>query len=76
MRSAIPYLLAYLPLFIISILLSYLRYQWKMKKYKRIFFKTLRREGLSHKMAYALVKEIKILRLRDFFRNGNMRSIW
>jgi len=47
-----------------------------MKKFKRIFFKTLRREGLSRKMAYALVKEIKILRLRDFFRNGNMRSIW
>ncbi len=75
-RSRIVYLLAYLPILIIFIVLSYLGYEWRVKKYKRIFFKTLRKEGIPRKIAHSLVKEIKILKLRDFLKNENMRNIW
>jgi len=75
-RSSILYLIAYVPLLIISLIFAYLGYQWKVKKYRRIFMKTLRKEGVPRRVAKSLAGEIKVLHLRDFLKYENMRSIW
>jgi len=74
-RSPLLYLIAYVPLLIISLAFTYLGYQWKLKRYRRIFLKTLKREGVPRKIAKSLAKEIRVLRLKDFLKYENMRSI-
>ncbi len=75
MRSPILYLIAYIPLLIISILFAYFGYLWKIKRYRRIFFKTLRKEGVPRKIAKVLAKQVKVISIKEFLKLGNMRNI-
>ncbi len=74
-KANVLYLIAYLPIFILYILFAYLRYHWKIKRYKNIFAKTLKNEGVPRKIAKSLAKEINVLTLKDILKNGNMRNI-
>ncbi len=76
MGRSVLYLIAYVPLLIITLIFSYMGYLHMVKKYRRIFFKTLRKEGVPRKTAKALCNKIRTLKLRDFLKYGNMRSTW
>ncbi len=75
MGRLVLYLTAYIPLLIITIIFSYVGYLHKAKKYKRIFYKTLRKEGVPRKAAKVLSAQIKILKFREILKYGNIRSI-
>ncbi len=75
MKRTLLYLMAYIPLLIITLIFSYIGYLHMAKKYKRIFYKTLIKEGVPRKSAKILSNQIKILKLREFIKYGNMRSI-
>jgi len=75
MGRLVLYLIAYIPLFIISLIFSYVGYLHMVKRYKRIFYKTLRKEGVPRKTAKALCKNLRVLKLREIIKYENMRSI-
>jgi len=75
MRSPIPYLIAYIPLLIISLIFGYLGYLHKIKRYRRIFLRTLRKQGVPRRTARELCRHIKIISIKEFLKFGNMRSI-
>jgi len=74
-RKFIPYLLAYVPLLAIYILFLFVKYQLKVRKYRKIIFRTMRKEGIPKKMAKSLVSNIKIIKIRDLLKYGNMKNI-
>lgn len=75
MRSGIIYVLAYLPVLILSLLFIYLSYKWRVKRYKKIFFKTLIKNGVPRKIAKSLSEEIKIIKVRDIINFDSMKDI-
>ena len=76
MGRLVLYLIAYVPLLIITLIFSYIGYLHMAKKYKRIFYKTLRKEGVPRKTAKALCNKIRILRLLNFLKYRNIKSMW
>ncbi|NPA74632.1 MAG: hypothetical protein GXO25_00950 [Euryarchaeota archaeon] len=75
MRAGILYALAYLPLLTISFFLSYANYKRRVKRYRKVFFKTLVSAGVPRDTAKSLTRMIKTLSLRDFIRHTNMRNV-
>ncbi len=75
MSRLILLFVAYFPIIIFELIVAYLKYLLSVKKYRRRFFVTLRKNGLPRRVAKELVKEMKYMRLRDFLRYGNMRNI-
>ncbi|MFW5953226.1 MAG: hypothetical protein ACOCSJ_03595 [Candidatus Natronoplasma sp.] len=66
---AVKALVASLPL-LLKIALVYLKYKRITKKRKKIFEKTLKKEGLDEKVAEKLSDELPEINIRDFFSNG------
>ncbi|GEM_PF-3560699 len=64
-RSSLPYALAFGVLILLKLIFSYFSYRRSVKKYRRIFRRTLIREGVPRKMANELSESIKTIRLRD-----------
>ena len=75
MRSGIIYVLAYLPVLILSLLFIYFSYKWRVKRYKKIFLKSLIKNGVPRKIAKTLSEEIKIIKVRDLLTFDSMKNI-
>lgn len=73
MKEEIPYLMASIPLLVLFIAFSYLRYRKKAKKYVRIFKRTLIKNGIPRNMASKLSSQIKIWGIRDLLQYQNFR---
>ncbi len=72
MNKSTIYLISYVPLIIITIIFSYLKYKRKVKKYTKMFRKTLIKEGVDRKIARQLSSNIKILNIREIMTlNGS-----
>ena len=66
---AVKVLVASLPL-LLKIALVYLKYKRATKKRKKIFKKTLKKEGVEGRVAEKLVDELPEIRIKDFISNG------
>jgi len=65
-----------LPL-ILKISLIYLKYKRATKKRKKVFNKTLKREGIEDQVAEKLTKELPEIKIRDLLSNrGSKFDIW
>lgn len=64
-RSSLPYIFAFGALILIKIILAYLGYRNKVRKYVRKFRKTLIKNGVPKKEAKKLANEIHFMKLKD-----------
>lgn len=74
MRNPILYLIAHIPIIILSLIFSYFSYRRKAKKYVKIFKKTLIKNGIQRKTAKKLSNEIKIMSLGDMLKLMQRKS--
>jgi hypothetical protein len=65
-RSSLPYIFSLGILILVKTLFAYLRYKRKVKRYVRIFRKTLIRNGVPRKEAGELAEMISHMGIRDF----------
>ena len=65
---AVKVLVASLPL-ILKIALIYLKYKRATKKRKKVFSKTLKKEGVEDRVAEKLTEELPEIKIRDLLSN-------
>ncbi|AGB04819.1 hypothetical protein AciM339_0946 [Aciduliprofundum sp. MAR08-339] len=75
-RREILLLIAYIPILVLSLIFSYFGYSLAIKRYRKEFYRALRRNGISRKIATRIVRELKFMTIKEFLRHGNMRNIW
>ena len=68
MRGVALYIIAYIPIALLYLLFSYMRYHRKAKKYIKIFRITLIKNSVPREIAKELSSEIKIIGIRDILK--------